>query len=93
VAATVIFARNAPLLSLPQLDQYLSEISPPPFTQVSGKASMFPPMDRLAQTGSSIEDLEYSWKTAPWWRNRNTLLGSALNLIIGTTVPTAHPLL
>jgi hypothetical protein len=88
VAATVLFARNAPPLSLPKLDQYLSRLTPSSFTEVKSNepAVMFPPMQELAKSGSTIENLEYNFKPAPWYRNRNTLLGSAVNLIIGTTV-------
>ncbi|KAJ6621702.1 hypothetical protein B0H10DRAFT_1789676 [Mycena sp. CBHHK59/15] len=86
IAATLVFARNAPPLSLPKLDEYLSTVSPPPFTQAkSGEVAMFPPMDRLAKLGSTIEDLEHNFKPVPWWKNRSTLLGSAVSLIIGTT--------
>ncbi|KAJ6604613.1 hypothetical protein DFH09DRAFT_1123281 [Mycena vulgaris] len=86
IAATVVFARNAPPLALPRLDEHLSRITPPAFTDPRGKApAMFPPMEQLAKTGSTIENLEYNFKPAPWYRNRNTLLGSAVSLIIGTT--------
>lgn len=87
IPATVVFARNAPPLSLPKLDKYLSKLRPPLFAEAKGKEPvMFPPMEQLAKTGSTIENLEYNFKPAPWYRNRNTLLGSAVNLIIGTTV-------
>ncbi|KAJ7630901.1 hypothetical protein FB45DRAFT_833713 [Roridomyces roridus] len=83
IPATVVFARNAPPLYLPKLDAYLSKITPPSF---SGKEpTMFPPMERLAQSGSTIEDLEYNFKIAPWYRNRDTILGSALSLVLGVT--------
>ncbi|KAJ7125620.1 hypothetical protein C8R43DRAFT_1029603 [Mycena crocata] len=84
IAATTVFARNAPPLALPNLDKYLSKLMPPSFTTAK-EPVMFPPMEKLAQSGSTIEDLEYNFKPAPWYRNRNTLLGSVMNLIIGTT--------
>nr|GAT44157.1 predicted protein [Mycena chlorophos] len=86
VAATTVFARNAPPLSLPRLDDHLSRIHPPEFAE-SQPASppMFPPMEQLAETGSTIEDLELNYTPPPAWRNRNTLLGSLVSLIIGAT--------
>ncbi|KAJ7071068.1 hypothetical protein C8F01DRAFT_1108962 [Mycena amicta] len=83
VAATAVFARNAPPLSLPRLDHHLSKVPPPSFE--TADALMFPPMEQLAKTGSTIEDLELNYAPAPWWRNRNTLLGFFLSLIIGST--------
>ncbi|KAJ7487562.1 hypothetical protein B0H11DRAFT_2013877 [Mycena galericulata] len=86
VAATVVFARNAPPLYLPKLDEYLSKVTPPSFSETKGKEpTMFPPMEQLAKTGSTIEDLEYNYKIAPWYRNRNTLLGSAVSVVLGIT--------
>ncbi|KAJ7783745.1 hypothetical protein DFH07DRAFT_788969 [Mycena maculata] len=86
VPATVVFARNAPPLYLPKLDEHLSRVTPPAFTEAKGKApAMFPPMEQLEKSGSTIEDLEYSFKIAPWYRNRNTILGSAVSLVLGIT--------
>jgi hypothetical protein len=74
-------------LSLPKLDEYLSKLIPPSFAHATAKEpTMFPPMDQLAKSGSTIEDLEYNLKIAPWYRNRNTLLGSAVNAVLGITV-------
>lgn len=89
VAATIVFARKAAPLYLPSLDVYLSSISPPSFSSSKhdGKqAVMFPPMDLLESSGSTIEDLELNSQVAPWWRNRNTLLGSSVNVVLGLTV-------
>ncbi|KAF7306894.1 hypothetical protein MIND_00481900 [Mycena indigotica] len=59
IAATAVFARNAPPLSLPRLDHYLSQLKPPDFAaNQTSDAAMFPPMEQLAKTGSTIEDLE-----------------------------------
>ncbi|KAJ7038241.1 hypothetical protein C8F04DRAFT_998180 [Mycena alexandri] len=87
IPGTVVFARNAPPISLPRLDAHLSKLRPPRFTETQSKdpPAMFPPMERLAQSGSTIEDLEANFKPAPWYRNRNTLLGSAVSLVLGTT--------
>ncbi|KAJ7492658.1 hypothetical protein FB451DRAFT_1219165 [Mycena latifolia] len=86
IAATVVFARNAPPLYLPKLDEHLSRLTPPSFAEAKGKEPvMFPPMEQLAKSGSTIENLEYNFKPAPWYRNRNTLLGSIVSLIIGAT--------
>ncbi|KAK7064260.1 hypothetical protein R3P38DRAFT_3301834 [Favolaschia claudopus] len=86
VPATVVFARNAPSLSLPDLDKHLSKLEPPAFTQPTAKDPVkFPPMDQLARLGSTIDDLEYNFKIAPWWRNRTTLLGSTVNAILSIT--------
>ncbi|KAJ7225550.1 hypothetical protein GGX14DRAFT_421095 [Mycena pura] len=86
IAATLVFSRNAPPMSLPKLDEHFSKLLPPPFADNKAKEPvMFPPMEQLAKSGSTIEDLEYNFKIAPWYRNRNTLLGSAINLILGVT--------
>lgn len=87
IPATVVFARNAPSLWLPRLDEHLSKLTPPSFTRSEAKdPTMFPPMEQLAKSGSTIDDLESNFRIAPWYRNRNTLLGSSVNAIIGVTV-------
>jgi hypothetical protein len=66
-----ITARNAAPLHLPALDKYLETLPAPDFERwkkederknrsknASKGVGMFPPMDRLAATGHSIEDLE-----------------------------------
>ncbi len=47
---------------------------------------MFPPMDKLAETGKALQDLEYNSVVAPGWRDRNSVLGGLTNLAIGITV-------
>ncbi|KAL1720708.1 hypothetical protein EV715DRAFT_196531 [Schizophyllum commune] len=47
--------------------------------------SMFPPMDKLAASERTLEDLETNTTVAPFWRNRTTILGAALNIIVGFT--------
>ncbi|KAF8922598.1 hypothetical protein CPB85DRAFT_1467779 [Mucidula mucida] len=46
---------------------------------------MFPPMDKLAASGRSIEDLETNSKIAPPWINRQTILANAVNTVLGFT--------
>ncbi|KAJ4486079.1 hypothetical protein J3R30DRAFT_3443672 [Lentinula aciculospora] len=89
IPATRLFARNAPPLYLPKLDTYLASLPKPPFpgaeTSSSSKARMFPPMDKLAKSSQSLEDMEMNSQIPPFWRNRKTLLGSAVSLVIGLT--------
>ncbi|CAL1695681.1 unnamed protein product [Somion occarium] len=79
-------------LSLPALDRYISRLPPPSLPSVpsSGKGKgkdicMFPPMDRLAATGRTLEDLETNSSVAPGWRNRNTILGALVRGTLGVT--------
>ncbi|KAJ7244762.1 hypothetical protein B0H12DRAFT_1211560 [Mycena haematopus] len=85
IPATVVFARNAPSLSLPKLDAHLEHLPKVTLPSVGTQPTMFPPMEQLAKSGSTLEDLETNYKVAPWYRNRNTLLGSAVSAILGTT--------
>lgn len=87
VAATVVFARTAPPLHLPRLDGYLSTLPRPSFSWGSElKETMFPPMDQLARTGSSLENLEANGSPAPPWRNRTTIMSSSVNWLLGLMV-------
>ncbi|KAJ7596992.1 hypothetical protein C8J56DRAFT_918855 [Mycena floridula] len=86
IPATRIFARHSERLYLPKLDDYLARITVPKFYQEAGKGKesvMFPPMDKLALTGQSLEELERNSKVLPAWRNRTTLLGVVVNAFIG----------
>ncbi|KAJ3779177.1 hypothetical protein FB446DRAFT_782719 [Lentinula raphanica] len=87
VPATKVFARNAPPLYLPKLDAYLASLPRPPFLgeKTSSKPRMFPPMERLAKSDKSLEDMEMNSQIPPFWRNRKTLLGSAVSLVLGLT--------
>ncbi|THV07730.1 hypothetical protein K435DRAFT_772567 [Dendrothele bispora CBS 962.96] len=88
VPAILLFARNASPLYLPKLDAYLSTIPKPKFIGDRGTSKnprMFAPMDRLAASGRSLEDLETNSEVPPFWRNRKTLLGSAVGAVIGIT--------
>lgn len=93
VPATSVFAKDAPPLYLPSLDEYLTTLPAPSFAPVTSgiehkdsKLDMFPPMDRLAATGKTIQDLETNTTIAPAWRNRNSYLSSLVSVALGATV-------
>lgn len=89
IPATTIFARNAAPLSLPELDDYISTITPPPFhaqTADKGKISMFPPLQRLAASGKTLEDLEKNAQIPSWYQNRNKIVGVVASLALSITV-------
>lgn len=80
-----VFSKDAPVLSLPALDDYLAKIAAPEFTPVqipsqlpSGKPNdqaaprMFIPLQTLA-SGRSLADLFYNNKIPAPWRNRNSI--------------------
>ncbi|TRM60170.1 hypothetical protein BD626DRAFT_408024 [Schizophyllum amplum] len=86
VPASILFSQDAAPLYLPKLDQHLSTLHPPTFVNMKGKQdAMFPPMDKLAASEKSLEDLETNATVAPIWRNRTTLLGGAVNIVVGLT--------
>ncbi|KAL0951249.1 hypothetical protein HGRIS_007967 [Hohenbuehelia grisea] len=88
IPATTLFARKAAPLFLPKLDTLLESLPKPEFSFPAysrNEPQMFPPMDRLAASGRSIEDLELNSQEPPFWRNRKTILGSAVNIILGFT--------
>uniref|UniRef100_A0A0W0F5N8 T6SS Phospholipase effector Tle1-like catalytic domain-containing protein n=1 Tax=Moniliophthora roreri TaxID=221103 RepID=A0A0W0F5N8_MONRR len=82
-----LFSRSAPPLHLPKLDAYLETLPKLQFNypRHSTDSPMFPPMDRLAASGYTLEELESNSRVASWWRDRKTLLGSAVNLVLGLT--------
>lgn len=88
VPATVVFARDAFPLSLSKLDRYLSSLPPPHLSDEdnSDNGSMFPPLDQLAKTKKSLDDLESNSVVAPTWRNPTSILNSAANLFISLLV-------
>lgn len=91
IPASVIFARTAAPLSLSHLDDYLATVPAPSFPALPRKGGsngvqMFPPMDRLAAIGRSLEDLETNTEVAPWWRNRNSIFGTLTGWVLGITV-------
>jgi hypothetical protein len=86
VSAHTVFSRNAAPLSLPELDEYISALPPPPFSHSRDtKKTMFPPLDRLAATGRSIESLEANFKAKPIWRNCSSILHALVSLVLGLT--------
>ena len=86
VPATVLFARDAAPLHLPKLDNYLSSFPPLKLSQNVDPSAPFPPMGYLAKLGLSLQDLETNRTKIPAWKNRNTVLGSAVNIVLGITV-------
>lgn len=87
VSAHTVFSRDAAPLSLPELDKYISGLPPPPFSHSRDtKKAMFPPLDRLAATGRSIESLEANFKAIPTWRNCNSIIPALVSLVLGMTV-------
>jgi hypothetical protein len=97
IPAIAVFARRAAPLSLPQLDGYISSLPIPNFVQharklPSGERQMFPPMDHLAASKKSIEDLEMNRQITPSWRNRSTLTGALTSLVLGVVVSFAFRL-
>lgn len=102
VPARTLFGRTAPSLSLPKLDDYLSGIAAPSFSDFpqvripdSGKGKgkgkpqpgrdMFPPLDMLAISRSSIDDLEHNSIIPPAWRDRTTIFGAIVSGFLGVT--------
>lgn len=90
IPATTVFARNAAPLYLPRLDNYLSVLPKPRFLEglegKDGSPAMFPPMERLIKSGMSLDDMEANAVRIPIWRDRKTLLGATINLVIGFLV-------
>ena len=87
ISAHTVFSRNAAPLSLPQLDNYISALPPPPFSPSgSTNKAMFTPFNRLAATGRSIESLETNFNAPPIWRNCNSILHALVSLVLGLTV-------
>ncbi|KAI0322650.1 hypothetical protein OF83DRAFT_1048810 [Amylostereum chailletii] len=89
ISASTLFSRRAAPLSLPQLDKYISSLEVPSFSVArhanNTMPSMFIPMDKLAASGRSLEDLQANSKVAPAWRNRNSILGSLVGIALGIT--------
>ncbi|TFK30404.1 hypothetical protein FA15DRAFT_579807 [Coprinopsis marcescibilis] len=91
IPATTVFSRNAIALLLPRLDAYISSLPKHEFLRQEdldkkdegGRPRMFPPMDRLKELKTTLEDLEYNSTITPTWRNRKTILRSTMNVAIG----------
>jgi len=88
IPALIVLSRNAHPLNLPKLDHYLASISSSPLGQDDNDNSgvMFPPLDQLAKTRLSIDDLENNATVAPLWRNPVSILGFLQNLMIAFLV-------
>ena len=91
IAAAIIFDRSAAPLYLPHLDDYLASLPAPSFPRSfppsKGKGTpMFPPMDRIAVSGKTLEDLEDNSQVAPWYRNRTSIFGSLTRWSLALTV-------
>ncbi|KAI0695179.1 hypothetical protein BC835DRAFT_1273773 [Cytidiella melzeri] len=92
VAASLIFSRGAAPLSFPDLDKYLSSIPAPSFPTFTklhvnqGKPPiMFPPMQLLASSGESLDDLEHNSRIPHWWQNRGKIFGALSGLALSIT--------
>jgi hypothetical protein len=95
IAAPTVFSRHAAPLSLPQLDEYISFLTPPAFAspsraQAGLNKDIFVPLDRLAATGRSIESLEMNYKPKPTWRNCSSILSGLVSIALGITVSGLH---
>ena len=88
IPALVVFSRNAHPLNLPKLDHYLTSFPPSILGRDDSEnpGDMFPPLDQLAKTGLSIDDLEANSTIAPVWKNPASILGSLQNVMIGFLV-------
>lgn len=100
VAASVIFSRGAAPLFFPELDRHLSGIAAPSFAAFTAKLdasrgntpSMFPPMQLLAASGHTLEDLEHNSQIPQWWKNRNKISGFLVSALLSVTVRKQSPL-
>ena len=89
VPAPTLFGRNAAPLYLPKLDKYLSSLQAPEFTKWKGKGKdipMFPPMEQLAASKRTIDDLERNSTVTPAWRDSNFWFSLANDAVIGIVV-------
>jgi len=86
VPATAVFARDAHPLHLPKLDEYISGLQPPTFSQPSYMdMKPFSPMEMLHKAKYTLDDLEHNSKALPWW-DRQTILGAFVGSVIGFLV-------
>lgn len=88
VAAPVVFARDAASLYLPRLDETLATLPRSQLCELVSQdsAGMFPPMNKLANSGLTLDDLEANSTPAPAWRNRKTILSAVMNFLLGILV-------
>ena len=89
IPATLLFARSANPLSLPNLDRYLSSLVPPVFSSKKQEGPIFPPLQKLENTGITLDDLEHNAKIPPAWRDRTgilwTIVSSFISVLVCTT--------
>jgi len=91
VPAPTLFGRNTAPLYLPKLDKYLSLLPAPSFAKWKAKGKekdvpMFPPMDQLAASKRTIDDLEHNSTITPAWRDVNFWFSLANDAVIGVVV-------
>lgn len=91
VPAIEVFSRQAPPLSLPELDEYISALPIPDFAKhppngPGNKPKEFVPMDRLTTSGKQLPDLIMNGVVPAAWRNRSTLAGVVVSVILGFMV-------
>ena len=91
VPAPTLFGRNTAPLYLPKLDKYLSSLPAPEFTKWKGKTKekdvpMFLPMEQLAASKRTIDDLEHNSTITPGWRDRNFWFYMANDAVVGIVV-------
>lgn len=98
IPAKEVFARNAWPLHLPALDEYLSRIPAPSFsafqrhpppTTKKGKekavpATLFPPFEMLGK--NSIDELSHNSPIPEFYNDRNYILDSIMNGVLGFAV-------
>jgi hypothetical protein len=72
------------------LDRYLSSLVPPVFSskQHDCGGTMFPPLDKLENTGITLDDLENNTKIPPAWRDKTNILWTMASLFISGLVRT-----
>lgn len=89
IPATLLFARHAYPLNLPNLDRYISSLVPPVFSKGKDcEGNMFPPLDKLESTGSTLDDLENNTKIPHAWRDRTGILWTMVSFFIDILVCT-----
>ena len=89
IPAPTLFGRNTAPLYLPKLDKHLSSLPAPEFTKWKRKGKviqMFPPMEQLAASNRTIDDLEHNSTVTPAWRDSNFWFSLANNAVIGVLV-------
>ena len=91
VPATTLFGRGAAPLYLPRLDKYLAALPIPEFTKWKKRGKekdvpMFPPMEKLAASKLTIDDLEHNSTVIPAWRDRNFWFSLASGGVVGILV-------